>query len=371
MSSSNTSREPTGSLPPEEANHDAKAATTSPASPSDFEEKTEVIYGDQNVIKWVLRTLPTVTETIDQCGDRNGPSIMLLNERMWQEHIKMHNRGVRQRFLTDITKENVMHCKKLMEYLEVRHLDGLIGYLSVLDGRLVTSTAYGEENKILPHLVTSTIGILVKQHQYFFETLWNKAIPAKKRIKEIEEGAKREFVETIRDPSEIQRVGFDLIKKAEEEILLLFSRPNAFFLQEKGGGGGGALDILKEVAISSPLRNVKLRILIGDAENANTDGITAVATKTNERKTIEQLKESGIDVRRVTHERHENFLQKNNLTLIIADKSSCLTVELENEMKEEALGEDAIELATYSNSDATVFAYISIFENLWMQAKKT
>jgi two-component system sensor histidine kinase VicK len=253
-----------------------------------------------------------------------------------------------------------------LQYQELRHLDGIIGYLSVLDGRLVTSTAYGEERKMLPHLVTSTVRILVDQHRYFFETLWNKAIPAKQRIREIEEGAKREFVEIIRDPSEIQRVGFDLIKKAEEEILILFSTPNAFFLQEKAGGA--ALDLLKEAAaISSPLRNVKVRILITAAENANTHGMTDVATKTNER-TIQQLKESGIDVRIITQQRQEYFLQNNNLTLIIADKSSYLTVELKNDTKEETLEEDAIELASYSNSDATVFAYISIFENLWTQS---
>jgi tetratricopeptide (TPR) repeat protein len=47
-----------------------------------------------------------------------------------------------------------------------------------------------------------------------------------------------------------------------------------------------------------------------------------------------------------------------------------LTVELNNDTKEEeTLEEDVIELATYSNSDATVFAYISIFENLWMRTQ--
>ena len=34
--------------------------------------------------------------------------------------------------------------------------------------------------------------------------LWKKAIPAKQRIKEIEEGIKREFIETIQDATEIQ-----------------------------------------------------------------------------------------------------------------------------------------------------------------------
>jgi hypothetical protein len=53
---------------------------------------------------------------------------------------------------------------------------------------------------------------MIEQQQYFFETLWNKAIPAKQRFKEIEEGAKREFVETIRDPYEVQKLALNLSK---------------------------------------------------------------------------------------------------------------------------------------------------------------
>jgi two-component system, OmpR family, sensor histidine kinase VicK len=167
-----------------------------------------------------------------------------------------------------------------------------------------------------------------------------KAIPARQRIREIEEGAKREFVETIRDPSEIQRMGFDLIENAEEEILILISTPNAFFLQERGGGRR-ALDLLKEAA-SSP-RNVKLRILIAVAGDDNSNRRTI---KTHER--IQQLKELGIDVRRITKKRQENFLQNNNLTLLIADQSSYLTVELNDDIKKGTSEEEEIELATYS-----------------------
>jgi|SRR5829696_30198 len=349
-------------------NNDAKvaaaAATAGSTTSDDHEEKSEIIYGQENVINWVLRTLPAVTKTIDQCGDRNGPSIMLLNEKIWQKHIDMHTRGVRQRFLTDITKDNLSDCKKLMQYQELRHLEGIITFLSVLDGRLVTSTAYGEENKILPHLITSTVKVLVDQHKYFFDTLWKKAIPAKQRIREIEQGVKREFVETMRDSVEIRKLGFDLIKNAEEEILIFFSTPNAFFLQQKSAGRG-LLELLKEAA-SSPC-TVKIRILIA-AEDDNTNRMTKVTAEER----IQQLKELGIEVRSITQrQRQENFLQNNNnLTLLIVDQSSYLTVELSNGTKEETSEEeeeDAIGLATYSNSDATVFAYISIFENLWMR----
>jgi two-component system, OmpR family, sensor histidine kinase VicK len=335
-----------------------------------YEEKTEVIYGEENVIKFALQALSSVNRTLDLCGDRYGASIIVANEPIRQKYIELYERGVRQRHIIEITKENIMHCKKLMQFQELRHLDGLKGYLSILDGKVLGSHAYSQEHG-LPHAVASTVRVFVEQQQYFFETLWNKAIPARQRIKELEEGVKREFVETIRDPSEIQKISFDLIKEAEEEILMLFSTADAFRRQEKAG----IVELIKHAAAAS--RNVKIRILISTADNNNdrmaVASTTTAETMTNE--TIRQLKELGIDVRRNVQQpqqkqkqQQQDFL-RNNLTLLIVDQSFSLTVELNDDTKKETSEDEALALATYSNSDPTVFAYTSIFENLWMRAE--
>jgi signal transduction histidine kinase len=52
-------------------------------------------------------------------------------------------------------------------------------------------------------MVTSTVKVFVQQQQLFFETLWNKAIPAEERIKEIEEGVTRYKTKIIEDPDEV------------------------------------------------------------------------------------------------------------------------------------------------------------------------
>jgi hypothetical protein len=44
--------------------------------------------------------------------------------------------------------------------------------------------------------------------------LWKKAIPAKQRIKEIEQGLKREFIDTIQDPYETQKILDKLLESA-------------------------------------------------------------------------------------------------------------------------------------------------------------
>src|SRR5829696_5539038 len=337
MSSSDTDRESGALLPPE--NYDAEEAAASPH----YEEKTDVIYGKENVTKWALRLLSTVTKTLDLCGDRYGPSIIVANEQVMQKYIELHNRGVRQRNITEITKENIIHCKKLMNFQKLRHLDGLKGYLSIADGRTLSSHAYGLEDKVLPHAVTTTVRILVEQQQYFFETLWNKAIPAKQRIKEIEEGIKPEVIETIREPPLTQARTLEMIKSANEEVLIIFSTSNAFRRQEKAG----ALDLLIKTAKS---KGLKVRIL-----SPFDDYV---------RNTIDKIKREDkirIEIRNI-----EEPLQT-KISVMIVDRSLLLSVELKSDWKDTTL--EAIGLATYSNSKPTVLSYASIFESLWNQTE--
>ena len=64
--------------------------------------------------------------------------------------------------------------------------------------------------------------------------LWRKAIPAKQRVKEIEQGLKREFIETFQDHAEITSLS-RIIFSATEEIGIVFSTPNSFKRYEKEG----------------------------------------------------------------------------------------------------------------------------------------
>jgi len=43
-------------------------------------------------------------------------------------------RGVTIRFITDVTKENLINCKELMNFSEIRHLDEIEGNFGILDG---------------------------------------------------------------------------------------------------------------------------------------------------------------------------------------------------------------------------------------------
>jgi two-component system sensor histidine kinase VicK len=339
MRKNETKREPGAASTPLSSleSYDLKADSS-----SNDEEKTEVIYGEENVTNWALQRLSTISKTLDLCGDRYGPSIIVANEKIMQKYIELHNRGVRQRAITEITPENIVHCKQLMKFQELRHLDGLKGYLSIADGRIVSTHAFRGERG-LPHAVESSVKVFVEQQQYFFETLWNKAIPADQKITEIEQGIEPEVIETIRDPKETQALTLEMMKSAKDEVLVIFSTSNAFRRQEKAG----ALNLLVKTAKS---KNLKIRML-----SPIDDYVKTIIDK------IEREDKIKIEIRNIGEP------LRTRVSVLIVDRAALLSAELKRDSKETSL--EAIGLATYSNSKPTVISYVSIFESLWDQTQ--
>lgn len=303
-------------------------------------EKTEVVYGVENVIARSLQVLSTTKEVLDLCGDRYGPAVILAAEHVHKKYIELKKRGVRIRQIIEITKDNIEGTRKMMEFSETRHLDGLKGYFAIVDSRLFASNLSDPEGKSLPHVIVSTVKGLAEQQQYFFNTLWEMAIPAEQKIREIEEGIKPDIIEIIRDPYEVQKRASELAIAAKEELLIIFSTANAFHRQELVG----LIQLLKEKA-----QDPRLKIMILTPADNKIDRIAR------------ELKEhfQNIDFRFI-----DSPLQT-KVSILIVDRAYSLAVEVKDDTKETSI--EAMGLATYSNSKATVFSYISVFESLWTQ----
>ena len=169
--------------------------------------------------------------------------MLLTIEPIKQGVIQLTGSGVRFRTITEITEDNVPHVKELIKIVgdsgAFRHLDNVTGNFSISDGKIYQSQIMGDlshpstttnsannvksvsfnqntkdkhaltspspvtkesthtrvPNTAEPQSIMSTIKAFVDQQQYIFEMMWDKAIPAKQRIKEIEQGLKREFME--------------------------------------------------------------------------------------------------------------------------------------------------------------------------------
>jgi hypothetical protein len=112
------------------------------------------------------------------------------------------------------------------------------------------------EPKPATETIHSTIKGFVAQQQYFFDILWKKAIPAKQRIKEIEEDLKREVIETIQDSEETFSLISKVITSAIEEILIIFSHINTLRQYHRQG----ILDLLK----SKTDEEIVVRMLVAE-----------------------------------------------------------------------------------------------------------
>ncbi|HEX6378454.1 MAG TPA: hypothetical protein VFZ60_05175 [Nitrososphaeraceae archaeon] len=278
--------------------------------------------------------------------------------------IDLKKRGIKTRLITEITRDNLDACKEIMKITTaVRHLDEVKGNFSISDESIYEATMIGnflipdrvspsvlsskleqnsQEAKLSTQSIYSTVKAFVGQQQYFFEMLWRRAIPAKQRIKEIEEGLKREFIETIQDPTEIQSLVLKVISSAVDEIDVLLSTPNSFKRYEREG----IIDVLTRRANED---NLKVRILV-DRNNEIQETINRL-TKKYLQITIRNLEKS----------------VQTKVNTIVADKELSLVIELKDDFQQNS--NEAIGLATYSNSESTVLSYASIFETLWVQSK--
>jgi two-component system, OmpR family, sensor histidine kinase VicK len=309
-------------------------------------ERTEIVYGDENIEKFSAYGLSMVENRVDVCGNYAIPSVILASKEVKNAYYELNKRGVKIRWITDMTKENISSCKEIMKIAELRHLDDVKGGFVVSDEKVYVATALLQVEKPVKQLIYSNVKALVEQQQYMFNTLWNKAIPAKQRIKEIEEGLKREFIETIRDPQEIQNLGFDLIKSANEEILIIFSTANAFLRQQKAG----AIILVAKQAIDHKAK-VKILTPINEKVSESIRDLTSLGEK----------EKIDIEVRNIESP------QQTKVTILIADRKFSLAVELKEDSKDNSY--EAIGLGIYSNSKPTVLSYVAIFESLWNQSK--
>ena len=53
----------------------------------------------------------------------------------------LKSKGVKLRWITDITKENLHWCKKFMKIVEVRHIDGIKGAFGIHDSSYYLASA--------------------------------------------------------------------------------------------------------------------------------------------------------------------------------------------------------------------------------------
>ena len=76
------------------------------------EEKTEVIYGAENIINATLEQWSNLKQFADICTDSNGPSMFVISiHSITVTCCLLKDRGIKSRFIVKITKDNIQYCK--------------------------------------------------------------------------------------------------------------------------------------------------------------------------------------------------------------------------------------------------------------------
>jgi two-component system sensor histidine kinase VicK len=307
---------------------------------------TQVLYGVENAVKLFSRVVYGADIVIDICDDdiisHTANTLKIFKKRVLEA-------GSKIRYITEIKKDNIKYCKEMMKVGQVRHLDGIRTNFVVTDTEY-TSSAIMQQVDAHPEIVYSNVRSIVEQQQYLFENLWNKAIPAERRINEIEEGIELEKTNVIQDPHNIQKLFVDLVGSARHEVLLILPTVNAFLREHRIGVIQLLMHAVREHSVNVRILTPTSIVIDNILKNE------VISPQEGERR-------KDFDIRSINRSPEETSVS--TVTIMVVDKKESLVFEKTDDSKENFV--EAVGMATHSNSKPTVLSYISIFESLWKQ----
>jgi signal transduction histidine kinase len=279
------------------------------------------------------------------------------------------------KWICNIQKESIELVKIFLNIgMQIRHVKNLTPMNFALGDREINATIEKmEEGKMVQSLLTSNEPVYIKHFHSIFENLWYSGIDATDRIKELEQDIESEGIEIIRNPFEVQRLVFDLLRSAQKEILIVFSTANAFHRQEKAG----TINLLIEIAskkdnninikIMTPFDN-KIEQIKNELDSVTIDYDDEIKDGYKKGQIEDLVEEKNRKQQQNSKKIQMKFIESNTtISILIIDRRYSLVAELRDDTKDTSL--EAIGLATYSNSKSTVLSYVSMFETLWLQTE--
>ena len=305
--------------------------TIPPLPPSSHLNKSEILYGVENAVGRGVYFMSNVKQRMDIFFDHRAPSIVVDVREYRDGYIDIRKRGGKIRAFTEITKDNLKHCKELIKIVdELRHLDGVKGGIAINESEYMATTVL-QEAKPLTQVIYSNVKEVVEQGQYIFDTLWNVAIPAEQKIKEIEEG----------------KINYDtrIIENNPDEIVKQLSRITAESTELAACLTPGGMRYSYDYFF-----NIK-KELMDKQKRGEHMGIRYVTTVDKENiGIVKTYLDSGMHVRHVRNLPPMSFG--------ISDKEMAATIE-------KMEGGKRVQSLLISNEPLYVRHFASIFEELW------
>jgi two-component system sensor histidine kinase VicK len=306
---------------------------------------TKVYYGSENANNAILQFIDRAKRKIESCISSVAPSVIIEVNAIKDRRIDaVKNRGLKLRYVTVITKDNINYVKEMLTFSEIRHVEQMKGNFEIADEKEYVAVATLYQAQDIPQLLFSNLPEIVEQQQFIFDTFWDKAIPAEQKIKEIEDGIMPKTTVVFSNYKDALQKEIDMIKSAAREIQIIYSTANAFHLQEHGG----TLQLLTEMALQNP--DLKIKIL------------TPIDSSIKQSPSLIQLKNCNCDISIQDVAPSVNI----KIKTLVVDRRESLIMELKHMREEKSSA--SIGFSIYSNSEPIVLSYASIFEVLYNQS---
>ena len=303
-------------------------------------EITEVLYGNENIIKKTLETFSWIERSLEGCINHTELAMHVTTPMIWNGLNELKERGVKLRLVTEITADNISYAKKMMEIAEVRHLKGVRSSFGIADGIEYLDHAISEQDQ-LSHAIISNVKAIVDAKRYLFETLWNIASPAEQATKEVEEGIEPTKTEIVQDTKVSISRAYDIIKSAKEQVLVSWATSKTFVIGMNAGINKIYSDAIRNGAI------VKLLVPYGDRIEIIVKDLKMLVPEID-------IKIADIGL-------------QTKITILIVDRREVMTWELRDDNIQNPY--EAGGLATYSNNKSIASSYATIFETFWKQTE--
>lgn len=301
---------------------------------------TRVFHGSEKEDSTMLDFIRRSKNKIDFCISSDPHSLVKKIEAVKNALIvAIKERGIKYRFVTEVTADNIEYCKEMLTFSEIRHFDGIKGNFGIADELEYVAVATLKKEQPIPQIIFSNVPEIVEQQQFVFDSFWDKGKPAEQRIREIEKGIVPEVIESTSNPTILQSKVVELLRSADKEILVIFSSVNAFHRQKSAG----IIEILEEIGQTKP--QVKVKILTPKADDIE-DAYRELSHKLN-----------------FSYRFMEPIIK---VSILVVDRKFSIVAELKDDTKKTIA--EAMGLATYSNSTPTVLTYAVIFDAMWNQS---
>jgi two-component system sensor histidine kinase VicK len=303
-------------------------------------EKNKILHRTE-VVNALLDIFSSAANMIYVCGNSKF-LLQLLSLEITKKTILAtanKNNHVEQRYLFEITKDNIQYCRNLMQIVgndnHICHSDDIEANFVVSEKEYLGSITLKEPHQ---QAIYSNMESIVEQHISIFDTLWHKARPAEQRAEDIQEGIEPEFYDVISDYEKAQKKYIDLAKSIDKEGLLLFANSKAMIRANKIG----AIDYLIE---ASAKKGAIVRIVCPLAEENS--------------EIVEMISKRAPDIRILNYDNNTS----SHSGLFIADRAKLMRFELKDPKAEQFSG--AIGFVIFSNNKVSVESSKSFFELIW------